>query len=219
MHPIHLSCYFGTAFKIVCGVLAGFACLGTHSKPVTKLHTSHSAPPALTSAHSAHQRHRVQGRSESCTPVPLHAPGQQVLFPGSDIGRLSDQQQHGTVLHLPEQHSASAGQIGSNTGHLQQQQSGGSATQQGCGQMSQLFSQAEMLEDDLKTYAALVHQQKAESRYAQPEKNWQILRMPNHCKETRLLRPTPAASALQTSWTSVNYHRACCIAWKLCMQQ
>ena len=178
------SCsYFGTAFQILFGVLAGFACLGTNSQPVTKLHTSHSAPPVLTSAHSAHHRHRMQVRSECLSPVPLHAPDQQVLFPGSDIGRLSDQQQQGTVLHLPEQDFGSAGQIGSTNGHLQQQQSGGSASQQGCGQMSQLFSQAEMLQDDLKAYAALVHEQKAHARYVQPEKSWQAFRMPNHCKE------------------------------------
>ncbi|KAL0027124.1 hypothetical protein WJX79_008077 [Trebouxia sp. C0005] len=82
----------------------GFACLGTNTKPVTKLHTSHSAPPVFTSAHSAHHRPRMQG----------------------------------------------------------------SASQQGCGQMSQLFSQAEMLEDDLKAYAALVHEQKAVSRSQPP---------------------------------------------------
>jgi len=135
----------------------------------------------------------------------LHAPDQQVLFPGSDIGRLSDQQQQGTVLHLPQHDFGSAGQIGSTTGHLQQQQSGRSASQQGYGQMSQLFSQAEMLEDDLKAYAALVHEQKADSRYAQ---SWQLLCMPNHCKAKQLLRSTPATSAtsaLQTSWTSVNF--------------
>lgn len=124
----------------------------------------------------------MQGRSETCTPVPLHALDQQVFCPGSDNGQLSDQQQQGTVPHLPEQHSGSAGQIGFNTAHLPQQQSGGSASQQGCGQMSQLFSQAEMLEDDLKAYAALVHEQKAVSRYVQPGKSWQTLRMRSHCK-------------------------------------
>ncbi|DBA89480.1 TPA: 5' exonuclease Apollo [Trebouxia sp. C0004] len=138
----------------------GFACLGTNSKPVTKLRTSNSAPSVLTSANSAHYRHCMQVRSEICTPVPSHALDQHVLFPGSDIGQLSDR--HGTVLHLPEQHVRSAGQIDSNTGHVLQQQSGG------CGQMSQLFSQAEMLEDDLKAYAALVHEQKADSSSQAP---------------------------------------------------
>jgi len=131
----------------------------------------------------------MQGRSDSCIPVPLHAPDQQVLFPGCDIGRLSDQQQ-GTVLHLPEQDDRSAGQISFDTGHLQQQQQqqlqqqqqfGSSASQQGYGQMSQLFSQAEMLEDDLKAYAALVHEQRATSRYVQPGESWQVLKMPKHC--------------------------------------
>ena len=170
LHAPHLSCNFGTALKISCGVLAGFACLGINSKPVTKLHTSHFVPPALTSVPSAHHGHRMQGRSDSCTPVPLHAPDQQVMFPGSDIWQASDQQQQGTVLHLPEQNPRSAGQVGFNTGDLQLQQSSGSSSQQGCGQMSQLFSQADMLEDDLKAYAALVHEQKAVSRYVQPEK-------------------------------------------------
>lgn len=127
----------------------------------------------------------MQGRSDSCTPLPLHAPDQQVLLPGSDNGHLSDQQQKGAVLHLPEQDSRSAGQIGSTTGHLQQQQqqSCGSASQQGCGQMSPLFSQAEMLEDDLKAYAALVHEQKAVSRYVQPGKTLQDLRTQNYYME------------------------------------
>jgi len=188
------------------GVLAGFACLGTNSKPVTKLHMSHSTPPALTSIPSAHHQHCMQGRSDSCIPVPLHAP-EQVLFPGSDIGRVSDQQQQGTVLHLPEQHSRAAGQISLDTGHLQQQQQqpqqqqqqqqfGSSASQQGCGQMSQLFSQAEMLDDDLKAYAALVHAQQAVSRYVEPGKSCQVVRMRDHCKEQQLLRPTPGTSAL-----------------------
>ena len=134
----------------------------------------------------------MQGRSESYTPVPLHAQDQQVLFPGSESWQASDQQQQGTVLHLPEQDDRSAGQIGSTIGHLQQQQqSVGSASQQGRGQMSQIFSQAEMLEDDLKAYAALVHEQKADLRYVQPEKRWQLLRMLKP-----LLRPTPSISAL-----------------------
>ena len=200
VHATHLSRNFGIAFKNLFGVLAGFACLGTNSKPVTKLHTSHSAPPVLTSTHSAHHQHRMQGRSDSRIPVLLHAPDQQVLFPGSDTGRLSDQQQQGAVLDLPEQDPRSAGQIGSTNGHLQQQQqqqqqSVGTASQQGCGQMSQLFSQAEMLEDDLKAYAALVHEQKAVSRYVQPEK---LASLRNHCKRKQLVRPTPATSALKT---------------------
>jgi hypothetical protein len=199
LHATYLSCNFGTVFKIPVGVLTGFACLGTNSKPVTKLHASHSAPPALTSIPSAHHQHRMQGRSESCTPVPLHAQDQQVLLPRSDIGQLSDQQQQGTVLHLPEQHSGAAGQVGFNTGDLQQQQSCGSSSQQGCGQMSQLFSQAEMLEDNLKAYAALVHEQRATSRYVQPGKHWRVLKMRIHCMQKQLLRPTTATSALQTS--------------------
>lgn len=141
----------------------------------------------------------MQGRSDSCTPVPLHAPDQQVMFPGSDIGHLSDQQQQGTVLDLSEQDDRSAGQVGSTTGHLQQQQqqqqSVGSASEQGCGQMSQLFSQAEMLEDDLKAYAALVHEQKADSRYVQPGKSWQVLRM---------LRPLHGEANAQTNTSNVS---------------
>lgn len=148
----------------------GFACLSNDSKPAAQLCSSHPAPPLLASSHSA----RRQQAASDVDPARMHAPPQQPCLLECDVQGQSDQQQPDTLPHpqglgltLTNLHEPVGGQLQQQLPDPKQHDSMLSQpdTPQNPMQMSQLFSRAEMLENDLEAYAALVHQQPAEPRY------------------------------------------------------
>ncbi len=150
----------------------GFACLSSDTQASAKLNTSKSAAArpvdeSLSCQQQPQQRGLQKPQSFATLCQQVCGPQEGLITDGVMLPQLQQDMQQ-DMQRQPAEHAqqgcATAEQAdvrSSSGGQLQQQLPD---LQEGCSQMSQLFSQPEMLEDDLKAYAALVHEQKAQRK-------------------------------------------------------